>query len=244
MQSKTLQTDAHTIRYYIAGRSAGITFVLVPSIGMSSRSFEPLIERLSAQFRVVCIDLPGFGESSRPVMTPSVQEYAQEIRSVIRHEGIIRPILVGHGLGAQVVASLLAHHPETSAKAVLIAPTAAPKQRSMLVHYGKLLQDLLLEPPRVSFRLCAEFARTSPLQYAKTLPAMLRNRIDGNVAGCQSAVMIIRGADDPVVPHSWAGKLAAIATVAGLFEIRGGRHHVHMTNTEEVADIIEGFALS
>jgi pimeloyl-ACP methyl ester carboxylesterase len=244
LQPKSLRTDSSTVQYYTAGRSAGITFVLIPTIGMSGRIFEPLVAALAANFRVVVVDPAGFGGSSQPLGSMSIGDHAETVRAVIAAEQIMRPIMVGHGMGSQVVASLLAKYPDISAKAILIGPTAAPKYRSMPLHYLALTQDMFHEPLRASFKLWGAYLRCSPWQYMKTLPAMLRNRIDGNLAGCQAAVMIIRGAHDGVVPHAWAGKLAAIATVAGLFEIRGAPHHVYLTHTAEVADICEGFALA
>jgi pimeloyl-ACP methyl ester carboxylesterase len=244
LQAHSLVMDGDTISYFTAGRSAGITFVLIHGLGVSSKYFKGLIMALAENFRVVSIDLPGFGDSSRSDKTWTMDDFAVAAHGVIAQEHIVHPILVGQSMGCQVVASLLAQYPDLSAKAILIAPTVESKKRTMLSQTCKLIEDWLYEPPLVNIRVWREYTRCGPRQYLKTLRPMLKDRIEENLASSQAAVMIIRGSHDVIVPHAWAGKLAAITTVAGICEIKGAPHLVHMTNTEEVANICEGFALA
>jgi pimeloyl-ACP methyl ester carboxylesterase len=244
LQAHELQTSKHTISYATAGRSAGITLVFVHTVGGSAHSWIPLIRKLTDQFRIIAVDLPGFGASPPAASVPRIADYAAAVEAVLEHERALQPILVGHGMGSQVIATLITRRHDITSKAVLISPTTSSTQRSMGAHYHQLFTDLLHEPPRVIWAIVRDWTRTTPWRYMQAVAAMNRNRIDGNLAGCQAAVMIIRGANDHIAPHAWAGKLAAIATVAGLFEVKEGRHYVHASHSNEVADIIEGFALS
>lgn len=244
LQAHTIEHSGSAVTYYAAGRSAGITFVLVHGIGASAHCFMPLITALGETFRIIAIDLPGFGASSKPNGPVSIDDYAAVVQAVITKEGIMQPILLGHSMGCQVIANMLANDPRISAKAILIGPTVEAKKRDVFSYFRTLVIDGMHEPPRAHLLLWREYARCGPRQYFRTLNAMLRDRIEANLAASEAAIMIIRGSDDSIVPHAWAGKLAAITTVAGICEVRGAPHMVHITNTEEVADICAGFALA
>src|SRR5262245_39186293 len=50
-----------------AGSERSPALVLVHGLFASHRSFEDLIDDLSARFHVIAPDLPGFGESEKPI---------------------------------------------------------------------------------------------------------------------------------------------------------------------------------
>lgn len=57
---------------------------------------------------VVAIDLPGFGESPEPTRQASTLECADHVAAVVRGLGIASVVAVGHSMGTQVAAELVA----------------------------------------------------------------------------------------------------------------------------------------
>ncbi len=64
-------------------------------------------ESLSTQYRVICPDLPGFGDSvlTRPIQ--SLEEVAEQLESWLQELQIQNPIVLGHSLGGYVALALL-----------------------------------------------------------------------------------------------------------------------------------------
>ena len=81
----------------------GGPIVLVHGIGSSADTWGDIPERLSAKGnRVVALDLPGHGESSKDRGDYSLGSLACTLRDLIDHLGIERMHLVGHSLGGGV----------------------------------------------------------------------------------------------------------------------------------------------
>src|SRR4029079_12120316 len=79
--------------------------VLLHGNGMMIQDFESsgLVDLAAENYRVIIIDRPGFGHSSRPrnvVWTPDAQ--AQLMRRTLEQLGVSQAIVLGHSWGASV----------------------------------------------------------------------------------------------------------------------------------------------
>ncbi len=109
----TTQTgDGATIHYETAG--AGDPVVLVHGITECARMWDPIVDRLSADHRVVTLDLRGHGESP-PYPPYDLAALAGDVAAVAMAEGLDRPHVVGHSLGGAVVSALAGAFPVASA---------------------------------------------------------------------------------------------------------------------------------
>ena len=94
--------DGARIAYREAGTGAAL--VLLHSAGLSHRELEPVAEHLDHRFRVVLPDLPAHGDSEdRPRHPYTLDWLAAVIGEFCTDVGGPRPIVGGHGLGADVV---------------------------------------------------------------------------------------------------------------------------------------------
>lgn len=66
---RTVEVDGLSIFYREAGRPDAPAILLLHGFPSSSRMYEPLFSRLSAQFHLVAPDYPGFGHSDAPTTT-------------------------------------------------------------------------------------------------------------------------------------------------------------------------------
>lgn len=74
-------------------------------LGGSAREWAQVAERLGERFRVVSLDLPGFGDASES-RGYSVAQMAETITSIISAEAPDRWMLAGHSMGAKVAAAV------------------------------------------------------------------------------------------------------------------------------------------
>lgn len=77
----------------------------------------------TTKYRILTIDLLGFGQSPKPTTGYSIENYAELIMQTISKSGIKTPItLVGHSMGALIATYLAQEHPHVIKKLVLVSP--------------------------------------------------------------------------------------------------------------------------
>jgi pimeloyl-ACP methyl ester carboxylesterase len=93
--------DQHRLCYVDTGprESARSPFLLVHGLGASLNYWAAIIPELSADRRVVAVDIPGFGDSPALAGHVSIEKLAQAIAEFAGNLNLIRPVVVGHSLG-------------------------------------------------------------------------------------------------------------------------------------------------
>lgn len=147
--------DGHLV--YVEQQGAGEAVVLLHGFGASSYSWRKVIPELARSFRVVAIDLNGFGWTERPSDPRSYSRdgQIQLVLGVMRELGIRRAHFVGHSYGGSLTLYMAARHPEVVRSMVLVdsaAPTYSDDRRSRLASIrplDSLLVRLALTPSHV-----------------------------------------------------------------------------------------------
>ena len=93
--------DGARVAYRETG--TGPALVLLHSLGLSHREWEPIVDALSARFRVVLPDLPLHGDSEDRPRHPYTADWLADVLAGFCAEVIgPRPMLAGHDLGAEL----------------------------------------------------------------------------------------------------------------------------------------------
>jgi N-formylmaleamate deformylase len=102
----------------------GRPIVVVPGITTPAGAFAFAARRLAAcSGDVYVLDMRGRGLSERAGSgAHRASDYADDVLALVEHTGLDRPVLVGHSLGARVVAAARARFPGCSAGVVAIDP--------------------------------------------------------------------------------------------------------------------------
>jgi 2-hydroxy-6-oxonona-2,4-dienedioate hydrolase len=112
------------VRYYVT-ESKGDPVLLIHGLGGSIESWQNNIEAISShQFRVIALDLPGFGLSDKPNLTYDIKYYSKFILDFITKLKLNTHCLsvIGNSLGGQIAAELAINHPPAVSKLVLLSP--------------------------------------------------------------------------------------------------------------------------
>jgi pimeloyl-ACP methyl ester carboxylesterase len=108
------------IHYVTAGR--GPALVLIHGLGAYTFSFRHVIPDLARSFRVVALDLKGFGLSERPSSGDyTLSHQAELVRGLMDHLGIDRATVLGSSMGGVVAMRLAIAHPERVERLILVA---------------------------------------------------------------------------------------------------------------------------
>lgn len=86
-----------------------------------------LTERLETDFRLIVVDRPGCGYSTRAgAETAVLSEQARMLWTFLTEIGITQPVLVGHSLGGALSLQMALDRPEATGGIVLLAPATVP----------------------------------------------------------------------------------------------------------------------
>ena len=102
------------------------TIVCVHGLGGTKASFLPTVNALADDYRVVAIDLPGFGESDKPIGAPyDAPWFARSLFAAMDALGIERAHIAGNSMGGRVaIEAGLTDRDRTSAL-LLLSPALA-----------------------------------------------------------------------------------------------------------------------
>lgn len=114
-------------RDYAGGDDGRPPLLCLPGLTRNARDFEPLAERLSGTWRLICPDMRGRAESAyaKDPMSYVPLTYLQDISRLLADLAITRFVSVGTSLGGIITMLIAATHPEWLAGAVLndVGPT-------------------------------------------------------------------------------------------------------------------------
>jgi pimeloyl-ACP methyl ester carboxylesterase len=112
--------DGARVAYRETGTGPALT--LLHSLGLSHREWEPVVDALSARFRVVLPDLPLHGDSEdRPRHPYTPDWFADVIAGFCREVAGPRPLLAGHDIGADLALRAVVAHRVQPARMVLMS---------------------------------------------------------------------------------------------------------------------------
>jgi pimeloyl-ACP methyl ester carboxylesterase len=121
---KTLQTENSSLFYYDTEKaSSELTIVCVHGLGDEADSFRHLFPMLKNQYRLIALDLPGFGRSvSKKKAT--MKKHIKAVEQILAH--VAGPvILLGSSMGAVIAEAAAVQNPN-QVKAIILLDGAIP----------------------------------------------------------------------------------------------------------------------
>jgi pimeloyl-ACP methyl ester carboxylesterase len=115
---------------------AGSPVLLLHGWGSSGEALAGTAAALASMYRVVSVDLPGFGWSAPPPQAWGVFEYLVHVTALLDRLEVSKAAVLGHSFGGRVAIALAARHPERVARLVLVASAGIRPPRSLK---GRLL---------------------------------------------------------------------------------------------------------
>jgi pimeloyl-ACP methyl ester carboxylesterase len=104
----------------------GEPVVMLHGLGATKISLLPTVGALAERFRCIAPDLPGFGDSDKPIGAAyDPPFFAAAVVDLLDRLGIERAHLVGNSLGGRIALEVGMHHPERVLRLGLLAPSLA-----------------------------------------------------------------------------------------------------------------------
>ena len=112
-------------------RRDGRTLILVHGFAASVHAWRPWVERLSNDYRLIAIDLPGHGLTETPDgYRASLEGNAELVDKLATHLGVDHFVLAGNSMGGAVSIAYAMKHAQRLDGLVLIDAAGWPGERS------------------------------------------------------------------------------------------------------------------
>lgn len=229
-----LSVAGFRINAYVVGSGTPV-FLLVHGLGTSPRYFEPLAAHLASTGTVIAVELPGFGRTPKPDRGLTIKDFAGVVSGVLDHLEVGAAVLVGHSMGAQIAAEVAILRPEQTERLVLLGPTVDNHQRTAVGQALRLGRDWLHESAGANGIVFTDYFRAGTKWYLRTLPQMLKHRIEDVLAHVRCPVQLVRGERDTVAPVDWLRRLQRVCPQAVITEVPAQPHVVMYPDPTPVA---------
>lgn len=241
----------------------GPVLVLLHGHPFDRRMWAPQLRSLSAGFRVLAPDLPGYGGSPPRGRKVTMGEFAGAVRGFIDALGVARAIVVGLSMGGLVAMELGLRAPDRVAGVVLAATIAAPvtpteaaqrrETADRLERDGML--DLALE---MATKLFGPAARRTPDIVEPVVSMMLRTPPAGAAAalrgraerpnyrallpGLQVPALVIAGDHDAYADEAVVNELVSALPDPDVVRLRGIGHLPNLEAPAAFDEAVRSFA--
>jgi pimeloyl-ACP methyl ester carboxylesterase len=262
--SRTVRAEENSFSYLEAG--SGPPLVLLHGIGSAAESFRYQLEALSARFRVVAWDAPGYGASTPlAVEHPDTSDYAAALNAWLGALSVDRCHLVGQSLGTLIAARFAAEQPGQVLSLTLASVAKGhgrlpPSERQRLI--AQRLDDLTqLGPhgmaakrgPRLLGPEATETVRRTVIEimariraegYTQAARMLSTADITADLARLPARlpIQIIVGQADVITPPAGNLEIAAALPAASVHVIPGAGHALYLEKPEEFNRLVSDFA--
>jgi len=208
-------------RVVVEEEGEGDAVVCVHGLGGSSNTFTPLMPAL-ARHRVIRVDLPGSGRSSRAEGPLTIERFVETLLSACNRLGVARAHWIGHSLGTIVCQHLAVASPKLVRSIALFGPLIAPPEPARVAMRARAakarnegiagMHEIALG--LVNAALSADTQQRSPLAVAFVRESLMRQDSDGYARTCdalaeasaaaveriEAPVLLVTGDEDGVAP--------------------------------------------
>jgi pimeloyl-ACP methyl ester carboxylesterase len=122
----------------------GEAVVLIHGLGATKASLLPTLRALAPSFRVIALDLPGFGDSVKPIgKRYDPPFFARGVVALLDELELDRAHFVGNSLGGRVALEMGMLHPDRTARLAMLCPSLAWLRRPQWTPLLRLLRPEL-----------------------------------------------------------------------------------------------------
>ncbi|MGF6878664.1 alpha/beta fold hydrolase [Paraburkholderia sp. MM5477-R1] len=251
MTSTILHLSSNRVAHYLE-QGTGEPLVLIHGVGMQARAWHPQIDDLSAEFRVISVDMPGHGTSTALDVNAGLQQFVNWAIEFIEALDAGPVNLAGHSMGSLIAAGVAVTRPDLVRRVAVLngvyrrTPEArdAVLQRAAELRSGTIDVETPLkrwfnagETQHIAAQKVESWLKSvDPASYATAYTAFASGDevyADGwHTIACPA--LVLTGSDDANSTPEMAEQMASAAHNGRAVVIRNERHMVNLTAPEEV----------
>lgn len=200
-----LPENEFTIAYTDEGKGDN-TIILIHGLGSYLRAWEKNIGELSKNNRVIAIDLPGYGKSSKEPHTGMMTFYAGIVNELVKELKLNKVVIGGHSMGGQIGMTTYLKYPQIVKGLVLAAPAGFERFTKGQKQWFRDVMTLdgvrLTTPEAIQNNLASNFFRQPKDADFMVSERMEMRSADDFIPYCYAVVQSVHGmVDNPVIDY-------------------------------------------
>jgi 3-oxoadipate enol-lactonase len=238
----------------------GRDLLCLHSLLSDKSSFDPLVERLAGQRRMVLANMPGFGASPRDA--EPIDGYADAVAALFDDLSLPPETdVIGNGFGGFVALSLAARHGAKFDRAVLIGSAVAFPEEGRAKFRGlaeratsegmAALADVAMQrmfsdafiaanPELIADRK-AVYVRIPPDVFAKAARSLSELDFAPHLPQIRNPLLVVVGSEDGATPPALGRDLAARVAHGSMIEMPGLGHCPHIQDPDAFVAAVADF---
>ena len=244
---------------YIGDIGKGFPLVLVHGFLGSSKMWEPQIEVLKKNYRVITPDLPGFGKSNKAKSYDNINGMAQTILDCLKEKKIEEFYLLGHSMGGMIVQEMAKLAGERIIKLICYGTGAFGdipgrfetmeesrkklKKNGLEITANRIAKTWFIEEDKSKyFYLCEDAAKATSVRAADNALIAMKNWSGlENLKNIKNPTLIIWGEQDKAYNFNQVDTLNKNIPNSKLKIIEGCSHNVHLEKPDEFNEVLKYF---
>lgn len=254
---KKIEINIDNLKINYIKKGTGKTVLIIPGWGTVINTYTTLINSISTYANVICLDMPGFGESEEPKNSWNLDNYITFIIHFIQEQKINELDIIGHSNGGRIIIKLMSNKEVNFKidKIILIGSAG-------IVHKKTMLQKIKVS----TFKFCKIIAQTKPIKaifpnfldkvknyfgssdyknanpiMRETMVKLINEDVKKFLPNIKAPTLLIWGENDTATPIADAHIMEQMIPDAGLVEIKGCTHYVFLENPTYVNIVIQNF---
>lgn len=247
--------DNTVVHYLEAGQ--GPVLILIHGLGSSCEVWRDDIGRLARAYRVIALDLPGYGKSDKPRADYSVAYQARMVKEFIDAVGADKAALAGNSLGGWIAALVALDNPDKVSHLILVDSAGIRSDAAPTVNLNPatreeqraLLLAVFADESRVTVKVVDD-----QWDYRKDIRATVQAAmesfktsqpfLDARLKNIKTPTLVIWGRQDAIIPLATGERLAQGIAGAKLAVIDHAGHLPQVEQPEAFSRAVRGFIKS
>lgn len=252
--------DGLTLQYAEDGNSSGLALLLLPGLGDSWRSFEPVLEHLPNSIRVFALTLRGHGDSAHPATGYGFDDFATDIEAFMNTLEIESAVLAAHSASGFFAQRFAIDHPERTLGLVFIGSPLTLREHPGLNQAWEATFSTLTDPidpqfvkdmqsgtlakpiPDDFFQMLVEEAMKVPARvWRNVFQHLLEHDLSDEVGKIHAPTLIVWGDQDAVLSRTDQDALVEGIGGSRLLVYEGAGHSPHWEDPDRFASDLATF---
>lgn len=267
LELKQTQIPGFDIPYLEGGPAGGEPLVLLHGISADKDNFDRVAMFLTPKMRVISMDVPGFGDSSKPTDADyGIPKQVERLDQFLTTLGIQKAHFGGSSMGGLIVASYAIAHPEKVSSLWLLDPAGVigGKQSDVRRAYEERGEYLLFAKTQEEFEHIVDIVMSKPPMLPYSVKQVLGRRaiadydlhtrifrelfksapqiaLESRIKGLTIPTLIVWGAEDRATDVSDAEILHGLMPNSSVQILDGVGHLPHLEAEYPVAKAYKDF---
>lgn len=254
--------DVGTHRLWVTDKGSGSPVVLLHPLFFDSRVFEPLVDRLVEEHRVLAVDVRDHGRSEGPPSGWTLRQAAAEIERATDELGVDAAHVIGVSMGGMIALRWVLANPDSVRSLGLVSTSAEAEPRAWLHKAmvetvrvaGRPAARVLM--PYSARRMFSEEVRGRPdvVEWRRRIrtmdPGALyragqavfdREPILEEAEGIEAPALVLAASGDPAIPPDHGRRLADALSQAEIVELDSEGHVLPLEEPEAMGEEVVHF---